>query len=125
MSVLAGFFYALMKYSGVLRAYVVMAYAGLLHKTFSSGFGHRFLFVRMLKNYVKMENYFTEELKAKMQESLYKIRRVSSEFHQALETGYTVKDRDEFYRCFVRQLSIEITWIKNRLDALIEEGGEA
>jgi len=67
----------------------------------------------------------SEERKADIRESLYKIRRVSSEFHQALQTGYTVKDRDEFYRCFVRQLSIEITWIKNRLDALIEEGGEA
>ena len=71
-----------------------------------------------------MENYLlTEEFKAQIHESLYKIRRVSSEFHQALETGYTVKDRDEFYRCFARQLSVEITWIENRLDALIEEGG--
>ena len=71
-----------------------------------------------------MENYlFTEEFKAQIHESLYKIRRVSSEFHQALETGYTVKDRDEFYRCFARQLRIEITWIENRLNALIEEGG--
>ena len=70
-----------------------------------------------------MENYLTQEMKAQIQESLYKIRRVSSEFHQALETGYTVKDRDEFYRCFARQLRMEITWIENRLDALIEEGG--
>ena len=70
-----------------------------------------------------MENYFTQEMKAQIHESLYKIRRVSSEFHQALETGYTVKDRDEFYRFFVRQLGIEITWLESRLDALIEEGG--
>lgn len=58
-----------------------------------------------------------------MHESLYKIRRVSSEFHQALETGYTVKDREEFYRFFVRQLGIEITWLESRLNALIEKGG--
>lgn len=68
-----------------------------------------------------MENYFTEEMK--IHESLYKIRRVSSEFHQALETGYTVKDRDEFYRCFVRQLSVEVYWLEKRLNDLIEEGG--
>ena len=78
----------------------------------------------MSKNYVKMENYlFTEEFKAQIHESLYKIRRVSSEFHQALETGYTIKDRDEFYRCFVRQLSVEVYWLENRLNGLIEEGG--
>ena len=77
------------------------------------------------KNYVKMENYFTQEMKAQMQESLYKIRRVSSEFHQALETGYTVKDRYEFYRFFVRQLSVEVYWLENRLNGLIEEGGES
>ena len=77
----------------------------------------------MLKIIVKMENYFTQEMKAQIHESLYKIRRVSSEFHQALETGYTVKDREEFYRFFVRQLGIEIAWLESRLDALIEEGG--
>ena len=70
-----------------------------------------------------MENYLTQEMEAQIHESLYKIRRVSSEFHQALETGYTVKDRDEFYRCFVRQLSAEVYWLENRLDALIEKGG--
>ena len=70
-----------------------------------------------------MENYFTQEMKAQIHESLYKIRRVSSEFHQALETGYTVKDREEFYRFFVRQLSAEVHWLENRLNALIEEGG--
>lgn len=78
---------------------------------------------RMLKIIIKMENYFTQEMKAQIHESLCKIRRVSSEFHQALETGYTVKDRDEFYRCFVRQLSAEVYWLENRLDALIEKGG--
>lgn len=89
---------------------------------FSSGSEYRF-FYSEAKNIIKMENYFTQEMKAQIKESLYKIRRVSSEFHQALETGYTVKDRDEFYRCFVRQLRIEIIWLENRLDALIEEGG--
>lgn len=62
-------------------------------------------------------------MKAQFHESLYTIRRVSSEFHQVLETGYTGKDRYEFYRFFVRQLGIEITWLESRLDALIEEGG--
>lgn len=70
-----------------------------------------------------MEKDFTQEMKAQIHESLYKIRRVSSEFHQALETGYACKGRDEFYRFFVRQLSVEITWLESRLNALIEEGG--
>ena len=69
-----------------------------------------------------MENYFTQEMKAQMHESLYKIRRVSSEFHQALETGYNVED--EFYRFFVRQLRIEVSFLESRLNALIEKGGD-
>lgn len=71
-----------------------------------------------------MKNYLlTEEFKAQIHESLYKIRRVSIDFDHALQTGYTVKDRDEFYRCFVRQLSAEVHWLESRLNALIEEGG--
>ena len=62
-------------------------------------------------------------MKAQINESLYKIRRVSSEFHQALETGYAIKGRDEFYRFFVRQLGVEINWLKGLLDDLIKEGG--
>ena len=85
--------------------------------------GIPFFLFRMFKIIIKMENYFTQEMKAQIHESLYKIRRVSSEFHQALETGYTVKDRDEFYRFFVRQLSAEVHWLESRLNALIEEGG--
>ena len=57
-----------------------------------------------------------------MHESLYKIRRVSSEFHQSLETGYNVED--EFYRFFVRQLRIEVSFLESRLNALIEKGGD-
>lgn len=65
----------------------------------------------------------TDEFKAQIHECLYKIRRVSIDFDNALQTGYTVEDRDEFYRCFVRQLSAEVHWLESRVDALIEEGG--
>ena len=71
-----------------------------------------------------MENYLlTEEFKAQIHECLYKIRRVSIDFDHALQTGYSIIGRDEFYRCFVRQLSAAVHWLENRLNALIEEGG--
>lgn len=100
-----------------------MTYASAFVVSFRHRVGIPVFFIPKSKITTKMENYFTQEMKAQIHESLYKIRRVSIDFEHALSTGYSVIGRDEFYRCFVRQLSAEVHWLENRLNGLIEEGG--
>lgn len=101
-----------------------MAYASLFVKTFSSGSGHRFLFVPNAKKINKMEKLLlSKEQKAVIIDNLYEIRKITTDFETVLKHDYQCFHGDQQQR-FYSQFMYEISrCYKRALDVLIMEGG--